>query len=78
MQKIPLVVLNGFLGSGKTTLFRSLLSQSKRKKISVCAIITGDDLSRDVSDILCSDVLVDDEKLELGNRQSLRIKIMDY
>ena len=29
------------------------------------AIITSDDLSHDVSDILCSDVLVDDEKLEL-------------
>ena len=39
MQKIPVVVLNGFLGSGKTTLFRSLLSQSKRKKMSVCAIV---------------------------------------
>tara|TARA_Y100000589_G_C27132307_1_gene621102 strand:+ start:89 stop:1285 length:1197 start_codon:yes stop_codon:yes gene_type:complete len=39
MQKIPVVILNGFLGSGKTTLFRSLLSQSKRKKMSVCAIV---------------------------------------
>ena len=39
MQKIPVVILNGFLGSGKTTLFRNLLSQSKRKKISVCAIV---------------------------------------
>ena len=39
MKKTPIVVLNGFLGSGKTTLFRSLLSQSKRKKMSVCAIV---------------------------------------
>ena len=39
MKKIPFVILNGFLGSGKTTLFRSLLSQSKRKKMSVCAIV---------------------------------------
>ena len=38
-KKIPIVVLNGFLGSGKTTLFRNLLSQSKKKKISVCAIV---------------------------------------
>lgn len=38
-QKTPVIVLNGFLGSGKTTLFRSLLSQSKKKNISVCAIV---------------------------------------
>ena len=36
---IPVVILNGFLGSGKTTLFRSLLSQSKKKSIAVCAIV---------------------------------------
>lgn len=39
MKKIPIVILNGFLGSGKTTLFRSLLSQSKQKNIPVCAIV---------------------------------------
>ncbi|MBW1298790.1 CobW family GTP-binding protein [Aquimarina litoralis] len=38
-RKIPAIILNGFLGSGKTTLFRSLLSQSKKKNISVCAIV---------------------------------------
>ncbi len=37
--KIPVVVLNGFLGSGKTTLFRSLLAQARRNEISVCAIV---------------------------------------
>ena len=37
--KIPVVILNGFLGSGKTTLFQSLLSQSKKKNIPVCAIV---------------------------------------
>ncbi|MBG16578.1 MAG: cobalamin biosynthesis protein CobW [Crocinitomicaceae bacterium] len=37
--KIPVVILNGFLGSGKTTLFRSLLAQSKKKNIQVCAIV---------------------------------------
>ena len=31
------------------------------------AIITSDDLSHDVSDILCSDVLANDEKLELAS-----------
>ena len=39
MQKTPVIILNGFLGSGKTTLFRNLLSQSKSKKLSVCAIV---------------------------------------
>lgn len=39
LKKVPVIILNGFLGSGKTTLFRSLLSQSKKKNISVCAIV---------------------------------------
>ena len=39
MQKIPVVILNGFLGSGKTTLLRNLLSQSRRKNISVCTVV---------------------------------------
>ena len=33
MIKFPVVVLNGFLGSGKTTLFRNLISQSIKKDI---------------------------------------------
>lgn len=28
-EKVPVVILNGFFGSGKTTLFRNLISQSK-------------------------------------------------
>ena len=39
-SKVPVVILNGFLGSGKTTLFRNLLSQSKKKNIPVCAIVS--------------------------------------
>ena len=39
MKKSPVVILNGFLGSGKTTLFRSLLAQSNKKNLSVCAIV---------------------------------------
>ena len=38
-NKVEVVILNGFLGSGKTTLFRNLLSQSKKKEIPVCAIV---------------------------------------
>jgi len=37
--RTPVVILNGFLGSGKTTLFRNLLAQSKKKNISVCAVV---------------------------------------
>ncbi|MEM9339246.1 MAG: GTP-binding protein [Bacteroidota bacterium] len=38
-DRIPVLILNGFLGSGKTTLFRKLLSQSKKKNLPVCAIV---------------------------------------
>jgi len=38
-EGVPVVILNGFLGSGKTTLFRNLLSQSKKREIPVCAIV---------------------------------------
>ena len=64
MKKIPIIVLNGFLGSGKTTLFRSFLSQSKRKKISVCAIVN--DMSElDVDGELISNTgaVEEDEKI---------------
>ena len=39
LKKIPVVILNGFLGSGKTTLFRNLLYQSKKKNITVGGIV---------------------------------------
>ena len=39
LKKVPVVILNGFLGSGKTTLFRKLLAQSKKNKINVCAVV---------------------------------------
>ena len=39
IKKVPVILLNGFLGSGKTTLFRNLLSQSKKKNISTCAVV---------------------------------------
>ena len=38
-NRLPVIVLNGFLGSGKTTLFRNLLAQSKRMNITVSAIV---------------------------------------
>ncbi|MEM9885386.1 MAG: GTP-binding protein [Bacteroidota bacterium] len=38
-SSVPIVILNGFLGAGKTTLFRKLLSQAKKKDIALCAIV---------------------------------------
>ena len=38
-HKTPVVILNGFLGSGKTTLCRNLLAQSRKKNIAVCAVV---------------------------------------
>ena len=39
LNRTPVIILNGFLGSGKTTLFRNLLAQSKKLNISVSAIV---------------------------------------
>ena len=38
-NKIQTIILNGFLGSGKTTLFRDLLVQSEEQNIAVCAVV---------------------------------------
>ena len=63
-KEIPIVILNGFLGSGKTTLFRSLLSQSKRKDISVCAIVNDmSELDVDGELISNSAIVEKDEKI---------------
>jgi G3E family GTPase len=55
-NQVPIVILNGFLGSGKTTLFRNLLSRSRKKNIATCAIVN--DMSElDVDGELISNVL---------------------
>ena len=64
MKRIPIVVLNGFLGSGKTTLFRSLLSQSKKKNISTCAIVNDmSQLDVDGELIATSAIIEEDDKM---------------
>ena len=64
MKKIPIVILNGFLGSGKTTLFRSLLSQSKKKNISTCAIVNDmSQLDVDGELIATSAIIEEDDKM---------------
>ena len=39
MKKIPVIILSGFLGSGKTTLFRNLLAQSKKIHIPISGVV---------------------------------------
>ena len=60
--KVPVIIINGFLGSGKTTLFRNILSQSKKNNMSVCAIVN--DMSElDVDgEIIASSSVVESDK----------------
>ena len=69
-KKVPVVILNGFLGSGKTTLFRSLLAQSRRKNIATCAIVN--DMSElDVDgELLGNTDIVEDNKRVLESISS--------
>ena len=51
MKKIPVIILNGFLGAGKTTLMRSLLTQAQRNNLTVSVIVN--DMSKlDVDGVL--------------------------
>ena len=62
MKKTPVIILNGFLGAGKTTLFGNLLNQSKKSNISICAVVN--DMSElDVDGtLLGSNPLIEDDK----------------
>ena len=60
--KTPVVVLNGFLGSGKTTLFRNLISQSLKKNIKVFSIVN------DMSELeVDAEILTDEDILDKDN-----------
>ena len=69
-KQVPVVILNGFLGSGKTTLFRNLLAQSRRKNIATCAIVN--DMSElDVDgELLGNTDIVEDNKRVLESISS--------
>lgn len=69
-KQVSIVVLNGFLGSGKTTLFRNLLSQAKREEINVCAIVN--DMSElDVDgELLGETAIVEDDESVLESISS--------
>ena len=62
MKKTPVIILNGFLGAGKTTLFGNLLNQSKKSNISICAVVN--DMSElDVDGtLLGSNPLIEEDK----------------
>jgi G3E family GTPase len=62
---VDVVILNGFLGSGKTTLFRKLLTQSKKRNIPVCAIVN------DMSELDVDGELISNTEIVEENEQVL-------
>lgn len=52
--RIPVVIINGFLGSGKTTLITSLLVQSSKKKLTV-GVVVNDMSELDVDGLLVAE-----------------------
>ena len=42
LEKIPVTILTGFLGAGKTTLIRNLILKNKSKKLAVIINEFGD------------------------------------
>jgi len=67
-RSINVIVLNGFLGSGKTTLFRNLLTQSKKLKINLGAIVN------DMSELdVDGEILGNNPSVEEGDNQLISI-----
>tara|TARA_Y100001954_G_scaffold182816_1_gene195018 strand:- start:499 stop:1728 length:1230 start_codon:yes stop_codon:yes gene_type:complete len=67
-RSINVIVLNGFLGSGKTTLFRNLLTQSKKLKINLGAIVN------DMSELdVDGEILGNNPSVEGGDNQLISI-----
>jgi G3E family GTPase len=62
MDRIPVVIINGFLGSGKTTLLKNLLAQSYHKQLNV-SVIVNDMSELDVDGVLIEDMDIVEEKL---------------
>ncbi len=68
LEKIPVTILTGFLGAGKTTLIRNLILKNKSKKLAVIINEFGDlgvdgDIVRQCSDETCPEENI----LELAN-----------
>ncbi|MEM6768533.1 MAG: GTP-binding protein [Bacteroidota bacterium] len=63
-NKIPVVILNGFLGSGKTTLFRSLLAQARKNNIAVSTVVNDmSELDVDGELIARTDIVEEDNHI---------------
>lgn len=62
-HKTSVVILNGFLGSGKTTLFRNLLSQSKKSNLSVCAIVNDMSEADIDGELIANTEMVEDNRV---------------
>ena len=63
-NKTPVIILNGFLGSGKTTLFRNLLAQSGEKELPVCAVVNDmSELDVDGELIANTDIVENDDSI---------------
>lgn len=57
MAKVPLTILNGFLGAGKTTMLKSLLIQAHRQGLATCVIVN------DMSELDVDGVLIANTEL---------------
>ena len=57
MAKVPLTILNGFLGAGKTTMLKSLLIQAHRQGLAACVIVN------DMSELDVDGVLIANTEL---------------
>lgn len=68
VKSIAVIVLNGFLGSGKTTLFRNLLTQSKKLNRNVAAVVN------DMSELdVDGEILGNNPAIEEGDNQLISI-----
>ena len=68
MQKIPATVITGFLGAGKTTMIRNLLSNAGGKKIALIINEFGDlGVDGDVLKGCGAEACTEDDIIELNN-----------
>jgi cobalamin biosynthesis protein CobW len=68
MQKIPATVVTGFLGAGKTTLIRNLITQANGRKIALIVNEFGDiGVDGDVLKSCGNEACTEDDIIELAN-----------
>ncbi len=68
MQKIPATVITGFLGAGKTTLIRNLITQANGRRIALIVNEFGDiGVDGDMLKACGNDACTEDDIIELAN-----------